>query len=141
MHIAHVHAVLVVQEAADPDVRGDLVFGQAERLGLQVLRPPDAAIGANVDARVPEQTGNKSGDRDIVILAARDLQRVAGERKLADVELAVLERAMEGFFRLDRGGDHLAALDADAPVEERARAVVIAARQAEGELRHRVILA
>src|SRR5207245_8772860 len=76
-HIAHVHAVLVVQDAADPDVRGDLVFRQAERRDLQVLPPPDAAIGADVDAGVPEQTGNKGGDRDIVILAARDLQRVA----------------------------------------------------------------
>src|SRR2546425_4853282 len=141
VHIAHVHAVLVVQDAADPDVRGDLVFGQAERLAFQVLRAPDAAIGADVDARVPEQTGNIGGDRDIVGFAARDLQRVAGERKLADVELAGLERAMEGFFRLDRGGDHVAGGDAHAPVEQGARAVVVAARQADGELRHRVIRA
>src|SRR5215469_3726319 len=45
-------AVFVLQDAAHPDVGGDLIFGHADGLALEVLRAGDAAVGADIDAAV-----------------------------------------------------------------------------------------
>ena len=128
------HAVLVLQDAADPDVGGDLVFRQADGLAFQILRPRDAAVGPDVDAGMAKQARDERRDRDVVVLSARDLQRIARERQLADVEFLVLEGAVERLLGLERRADQLAALDLDAAVEQRARPVVVTAGEADPEL-------
>ena len=127
------HAIFVLQDAADPDVGGDLVLGQADGLAFQVSRRFDAAVGAYVDARMPEQARNERGHTDVGVLAARSHQGVAGHRHLGDVELLVLEGTVEGLFRFDRDSGDFAALDRRTAVEDRTGAVVITDGEADFE--------
>ncbi len=125
--------VFVLQDAPDPDIGGDLIFRQPDRLAAQVLRALDAAVAADVDSAVPEQPRHEGRDRDVVRVAACRGHDVARQRDLADVELAELEGAVERLLRLQRDRRDVAALDRRAAVEQRARAVVVADRQAQSQ--------
>ena len=93
--VGGLYPVFVLQDAPDPDIGGDLVFRQPDGLALEVPRSCDAAVGADVDAAVPEQPGHECRDRDVMRVAARGGHEVARERDFADVELAELEGAVE----------------------------------------------
>src|SRR5690606_18990045 len=52
--LGRLDAVLILQNAADPDVGGDLVFRHADGLAAQVFRAVDAPVGTDVDAGLAE---------------------------------------------------------------------------------------
>src|SRR3984957_15817988 len=56
--------VPVGEDAADPDVRGQLILRDAHRPPRQLLRKADAAPGVDVDSAVPEGPGREDRDRD-----------------------------------------------------------------------------
>src|SRR5499427_2222782 len=64
--VVRLDAVLVLQNAPDPDVRGHLVFGQPDRPALEIWRALDAAIGASVDPTVAEQPRYERRNGEIV---------------------------------------------------------------------------
>ena len=128
------HAVFVLQHAAHPDHRGDLVLGQADALAAQVVRLADAGIGAHIDAGVAEQPRHERRDADIVRRAGRHGADIARERQLGDLELLEAEGAKEDFLRIERQVVDGAALDLHAAVLDRLGAVVIAARNPAGDI-------
>jgi hypothetical protein len=79
MDFGRLHAVFVLQHAAHPDHRRDLIFGQADALAAQVLRLLDAGAGAHIDAGMPEQPRHESGDADVLRRAGRHGADVARE--------------------------------------------------------------
>src|SRR5262245_44174329 len=69
--------VVVAQEAADPQIGGELPFGGAHAFALQVLGCGDAGVGAYPDARVAELTRGEDWNGDQAVVAARAAQQVA----------------------------------------------------------------
>ena len=105
--------------------------GMPMRLALEVRRRFDAAVGADVDAGVPEQPRHEGRDGDVVRLAARQRQQIAAHRDFGDVELLEFEGAVERLLGRIRHRDDVAALDRRAAVEDRRGAVVVADGQAQ----------
>ena len=125
--LGRLHAVFVLQHAAHPDHRRDLVFGQADALAAQVLRLVDAGVGAHIDAGMPEQPRHEGRDADVLRRARRHGADVARERHLGDVEFLELEQPVEDLLRVERQVVDVAALDLHAAVDDRLGAIVIAA--------------
>src|SRR4029079_7580826 len=128
--VARLDAVFLLQHAADPDVGSHLVFRHAERLALEVGRRL-YAVGADVDAGVPEQPRYAGRDGDVMRISARRRHPLAAHRNLGDVELLVFEGAVERLLGRIRHRNDVAALDRRAAVEQRGGAVVIADGQAQ----------
>ena len=105
--------------------------GRPMRLALEVGRRFDAAVGADVDAGVPEQPRHERRDRDVMRVAAGERQQIAAHRDFGDVEFLEFERAVERFLRRQRDRGDVAALDRRAAVEQRRGAVVVADGQAQ----------
>ena len=128
MDFGRLDAVFVLHQAAHPHHRGDLIFGQADALAAQVLRLADAGVLADIDAGMPENARHESGDADIGRGAGRHRAQIARKRQLRDVEFLEFEGAVENLFGIERQIGGRAALDPDASIHDRARAVIIAAR-------------
>src|SRR5205823_5439751 len=118
--------------------RSDLIFGQADQTALQIGGFANAAVGADIDARVAEQPRHESGNAEIGRNAGIDGAQIRAERQLADVEFLVLESAVENLLRLHRQIGDGAAFHRDAAVPNGARAVVIAAGQRNRNLNQHV---
>src|SRR5215470_15742992 len=130
LDIAWPDPVLVLQNAPDPNVSRHLILGDADRLAVKIFRPPNPAIGADIDCGMTKQPGHEGRNRNIVGIAPRGAEHVRTHRNFADVELLKLERAMKRFLGFERDSRYLAALDRRASIENSARAIVIANRQA-----------
>ena len=133
-------AVLVLEEAADEDIGGLLIFGNADGLALEVFWLADAAIGPDIDAAVAEDARGEGGNADILRFARTGHDGVAAHRHFRDVELGEFEGAMEAFLGEQRHGRDLAALDLDLAIEDRDGAVVNPDGETEFELLHIVPL-
>jgi hypothetical protein len=117
------HPVLVGEDAADPDVRGELVLRQPDPLADEVARLADARGLGHVDAAVPEQPGREDRDGDERRLAGQP-DDVAGQRHLRGVELAEAGHAEERLLHLLGQVGQVDAGGPDAAVPEGLRPVV-----------------
>src|SRR5262249_6314533 len=136
MDLCRLDAIFVLHHAAHPDHGRDLIFGHADALAAQILGLLDARVGADVHARMTEDARDERRNGDVGRGAGRYRAQVARERELRDVELVKLEGAVEGLLRVERQVGDGAAVDLDAAIPDRARAVVIAARDRDGYLDH-----
>src|SRR4029079_692302 len=119
MNLVRFDAVFVLQHAAHPDHRCDLIFRQPDSLAAQVFRFPDASVGADIDARVPEDARNERRNPDIGRRAGCRRTDEAGERQVADVELFEFESAVEDLLWIERQVVYVAPLDLHAAVYDR----------------------
>ena len=133
------YAIVIGEDAADPDVGGDLVLGHADDLAAQVFGPGDALRGVDVDARVAKYPGEKGRDADVLCFATGGHHRVAAHRYLGDIELAVLERTVKGLFGFEHRRDDIDAVDRHATIEQGARAVVAGTGKAQLQLAHGIL--
>src|SRR5215471_12228580 len=129
--VARLDVVFVLENAPDPDIRRHLVFRQSDRSALEALRAAYAAIGADIDPAVAEQTRHERWNGDVMRLPARRRHHVTTHRNFADVECVELERAVERLLGLERHRRNVATLDLHAPIEDGARAVIVADRKAQ----------
>ena len=120
-------AMLVLQDAPDPDIGRDLVLRHADDPAAQVLGRGNAPVGPHIDARLAEHARDERRYGDIVVVAPRRRHHVAAHRDLGHVELAIAEGAVERFFRFEGDGGDLAALDGRPPIEQGAGTVIAAA--------------
>ena len=136
------HPVVLLQDAADPDVGRELVLGHPDGAAGQVLGPGDVGPVADVDAAVPEAAGREDRDRDqragrATHWAAGQVgQQVGRQRQFGDVELAVAEHAEEDLFRVERDVPQVSAFDRHPPVGQGPGPVVRPAGQREGQRSH-----
>jgi hypothetical protein len=133
------HAIVVLQDRASPDVGGELVFGKADALALQVLGLLDAVL-AHVDRRVAEGSRQEHRHGDVRALAARVLDQVARQRQFGDVEVHASHGPEEHLLGVQEHVDRIHAVDLHAPVEQRTGAVVVAHGDRELQLGHRLRL-
>ena len=110
--------------------------GRPTRLPRRSSGLLDAGVGAHVDAGMPEQPRHERRNADIVRGSGRDGADVARERQFADVELLIAEGAEEDLLRIERQIGDRAALDLDAAIQDRAAAIVVAARDRYRHLDH-----
>jgi hypothetical protein len=127
----HRHAVVLLQDAADPDVGRELVLGQADRPADEVGRLADPAARTDVDAAVPEHPRREGGyghERRFRLLQAH---HVARQRQFRGVELGVADHAVEDLLHLqaDAGQGH--SFDTDRAVPQALGPVALRARQAQ----------
>src|SRR5581483_9371797 len=73
------HAVVVLQQATNPDGRGDGVVGYADPFPDQVLRSFDSAIRVDVDKAMAKQARREDRDADQVAASTPDGVGEAGE--------------------------------------------------------------
>ena len=138
-HRARLDAVRVTQEAADPQRHGLLVFAETDRLALEIGRAFDAAVGADVDRRMPERPRQEHRHRDVGAVAARGGDHMARHRQLGDLELPVAQGAAEDVVRLARQRDEPATGYRDAAVEDRTAAVGHRAGERQRDVGHRIV--
>ena len=133
-----IDAVLVLQDAADPDRCGHLIFRNADFFARKILRLADAAFRRDENARVAEEARGEHRDRDEGGLLPHERNAVRGERHLRRVELAVAQHPEEGLLDEEVLVDEVDALGPHAAVGERARAIVVPAGEGKLELGHRI---
>jgi hypothetical protein len=118
-------AVVILEDAARPDVGRQLVLGEADAFALQVGGRLDA-VAADVDRGVPERPRYERWHADVGAGALRRLHRMARQRQLADVELGVAEGAEEDLLRRQRHVDWIDPVDLDGAVDQGPGAVIVA---------------
>jgi hypothetical protein len=131
-----VDAVIVLQQAADPDGGGHGVELDADALALEVLRRLDHA-GVDRDEAVPEHARGKCRDRHKRAFPCREARHVFRGRHFRGVEFLPRGHAVEQRTRIihgdeieiDAGRPHLAGI-------ERGHAVVEAAGERHRQRRH-----
>lgn len=128
------HAVLVLQDAADPGRRGHLVLGTADLPADQVLRRADACRSIHIYAAMTKHARREHRDRDKRPLGPRERNRVGRERHLGDVELAVAQHAKEGLLDRQVAADQVDSVGLHAAVEERLGAIVVPAGERQFQL-------
>ena len=127
MDVGRIDAVFLLEDAAHPDVRGLLVFRQADELALEIGRAADVAVSPDVDRRMPEMSRHERRNRDVGTKAARRRHQVAVERQLGDVEVVIAERPEKQLLGIERQIGDLAPVDLHAAVLDRTGAVVFGA--------------
>lgn len=126
-----IQPIFVLEYAAYPDVRGDLVFGQADGFSRQGRGAVDIAVGADVHTRMPEQTRHEGRNADVLVLSARGQKRMAADRELGHVEFLEGERAVKRLLRFDGDRQDFTAFYAHAAVEQGPGAIVVTASHTE----------
>jgi hypothetical protein len=129
-------AVIVLEDAAYPDVGGDLVLGQADALAFQIGWGLDAAISPDVDTGMTEHPRHKRRHTDVMALVTRDGGGMAGQGQLANIELVVLEGAMKAFFGRHCQGQQIHPINRRAAIENGLGAIVVAHSKGQAELGH-----
>ena len=132
--VIDLHAVLVRQDAADPDRSGHLILGAADPLALEVGGLADAGRRVHIDRRMAEEARweHRNGDEGARLLEAGD--DVRRQRHLGDIELAMPQHAEEGLFDRHVEIDEVDAVRHHALVHQRAGAIVVPA--AERQAKH-----
>ena len=138
-HVGGLHAVIVLQDRARPDIGGQLIFRQADLLAFEVFRLLDAVL-AHIDRGVAEGARQKHRNADIRAVVLRGLHREARERQFADVEFGRAEGAKEDFLRRQGHEDRIDAVDAHGAVDQRARAIIVADRDRQIQFVHFLFL-
>jgi hypothetical protein len=77
MDLRRRNAVFVLHHGAHPDYRGNLIFGQADALAAQILRPADSGTVADIDARMAKNPRHEGRNADIGRGAGRHRADVA----------------------------------------------------------------
>src|SRR6266704_249711 len=98
----------------------------------------DSGLGRDEDARVAEEARGKHRDGDEGWLLPHERNAIRRERHLRRVELAVAQHPEEGLLDVEVLIHEVDALGTHAAVGERARAVVVPAREGKLELGHRI---
>ena len=106
-------------------------------LAAEVLRRSDPRIGADVNARVSKDLGERDRHGDKRAISAPFQAHVRAQRKLRNLELFVFQHSRESLARTQDLDLQMDAFRLDTAVDERASAVIIPARQGEFEFRHR----
>ena len=108
----------------------------ADLLADQILRLLDALVGVDVDRRMGEQPDriDRNGDERRIVLVQR--VEIEGQPQLGGFELALAHHAVEGRRRKRVVIGEIDALGLDAAVHQRARAIVIPARQGHLQIGH-----
>ncbi len=130
------HAVVVLQHAAHEHEPGRAPLRGADPPALQVLRRLDAGVGADIDAGVAEDLRERHRHRHERALAAALERRVGGERELRDLELLVVQHALERLARAQDPDVEIDAFGFHPTVDQRAGAIVVPAGECELEVRH-----
>ncbi len=130
------HAVLVLEDAAEPHVPRHLVRAEADALPAEVLRPGAAGRHVHVDAEWRKVRDRGDRDRDELRVVARARDGMGAERQLGDVELAMDARTEENLLWFEGQKGEVHPVRATASVAERPDAVVVADREAEARLPH-----
>ena len=126
------HAVLVLEQPANPHRRRHVVLRHPHALAAEVLGLADAGLVADEDRRVAEHLRREDRDGDHRLAAAAPY-RVGRERELARVELEEAAHPIEDLFRAQRQDVQVDALGLHGPGLERAGAVVITDGERERE--------
>jgi hypothetical protein len=127
--------VVFREDDARPYAGGELIFGQADALALEIGRRLDA-VGAHIDRVVAEGARHEGRHAHIGASTLRGLDREARHRQLADIEVDGAEGAEEDLLRRQRHEDRIDAVDLHRAVEERAHAIVITDRDRKFQLGH-----
>src|SRR5882672_5977122 len=101
MHVLSLDAEVMLQEPAHEAEAGRAPLRGADAFALEVLRRLDAGAGPNVDAGVAEDFRERDRHRHERAAAACLERRVGGERKLRELELLVVEHALEALARAE----------------------------------------
>ena len=131
-----IDAVLVLQDAADPDRRRHLVFGHADALAGEVL---GSRMPLFAETKMHEWRKIRDGKTGIAMngaIVAPQRHRVRRQRHLGHVEFAVPQHAEERLLDVELEILEVDAVGPHAAVGERARAVVVPAGQREAQARH-----
>ena len=105
-----VNAVLVLEDALDPNGRCLPEFGNAHALACQVLRDAYAGVGVDEHEGVAENPRGKGGYGHKWELAPGPQAHVQGQKHLRDIELSVLDHPVhQNGWRLD---SHIGEVDA-----------------------------
>src|SRR3546814_18004031 len=88
--------------SSDLERRRHRVFADADGAADEVLRPRDAAVGADEEGGVAEAARRENGDQAVGRIAARDPRHVVADGQLGHVDRAPGEGA--GDHLLDRPG-------------------------------------
>ncbi len=125
--VGRLHAVIVLQHDTRPDAGGELIFGLADALALEVGRRLDAVL-AHIDRVVAERARDEGRDGDIGIIAVGGLHREARHRQLADVEVLAAEGPEENLLGRQVHENGIDAVDLDRAVHEGTHAIIVADR-------------
>ena len=131
-HVGHAvdrEAVVLGQDPADPDIGRELVLGHAHPSARQVGGDRAGAVGRDVDPRVAKRARWEHRDgheRRPLLLQGQDVGR---QRHLRGVELTMAHHPKERLLRRRREVDEVDALGAHVAAGQRARAVVVPARE------------
>ena len=136
VHVLGSHAVVVLQHAAHEHEPGRAPLRGADPPALEVLRRLDAGVGADIDAGVAEDLRERHRHRHERALAAALERRVGGERELRDLELLVVQHALERLARAQDPDVEIDAFGFHPTVDQRAGAIVVPAGERELEVRH-----
>jgi hypothetical protein len=117
--------VMLGEDAANPNVGGQLVLGDADAPAAELFGALDAAVTPHVDAGVAEcpRREDRHGDERGFGASTRD--HIRGQRELGDVELAEARHAEEDLLRLQGDVVDAEAFRPDASRGDRASAVVV----------------
>src|SRR4051812_46627223 len=117
----------MLEQAAHPDDGGDLVFRQTNALSTQILWCANARVRADIESRMAENARHEGRQPDIGRSPRRNGAQITRERHLGDVEFLVAEHPEEYLFGIERQVGHGTTLDLDPSIDDRTRAVIIAA--------------
>src|SRR5262249_30588244 len=136
VHVLRLDAVILLQHAAKEDEAGRAPLRRTDAFPLKILRPVDAGAAAHVNEGMTEDLGERDRDRHERALAAAFERRVGGKREFGDLELLVVEHALEGLARTQNLDIEVDALRLHAPVDQRPGAIVVPAGERELESGH-----
>ena len=137
MNGLQVDAVLVLEDALDPNGRCLPEFGNSHALACQVLRDAYAGVGVDEHEGVAENPRGKGGYGHKWELAPGPQAHVQGQEHLRDIELSVFDHPVhQNGWRLD---SHIGEVDAvwlDDAVAQGFSAVVRTAAESQREVCH-----
>ena len=135
-HLMRCHAIFVLDHALHEHGRRRAPLRGADAFSPQVLRLFDAGARADVDARMTEDLRHGNRQRAKAGVATAQKAGVGGQRQFRSVELLVFQHARKHHARPQHLDLEVYAMGPDAPVDERAGAVIVPAREGELEIGH-----
>ena len=137
---AMVEAVVLLEDAAHPDIGGRLEIGAADDLAVEVLRLLDAGIGVDEHESVPKPSVQEDGNGGKRLALVAD-HVIGADVLLADVELMLAAHAPVALARAHPGEeDQLEPFGLDRALDQRLHDVVVAGGDRQPELAHSTFL-